>query len=321
LQNRSLCTHQAVLRTPVHTGPAGPATAATRASPARASAALRPYLVFIRAGAESLHRRLLQENPDRNWDCCVSWYVEPREESLAEYYCPGSQAFLNKLEGFLEFRQQMREPWPYRYVLLLDDDIYLRPGDISHFFRLCDNYGTYLSQPALRWFTHTTLNSLVRNPVCVLRRVSFVECMAPCFSAAALEELIHTFRWTKSVWGTDWAWGALLQGRPQVHVVDAVAMDHTRTGNGRPTLFYRKLKALGIDPGEDLQRIRQQFPTFQGPRTLRDGHVFRPHVPARMAGVLLLLFERLKFIVRARKQLLRSLRTLRVRMEDLRMIK
>jgi hypothetical protein len=145
--------------------------------------------------------------------------------------------------------------------------------------------------------------------------------MAPCFSSAALEELIHTFSWTKSIWGTDWAWAALLQDRPQIHVVDAVAMDHTRTGNGRPTLFYRKLKAMGIDPGEELQRIRQQFPTFRGPRTLRDGHVYRPHVPARMARGLLLLFERLKIIVRVRKQLFRSLRTLRVRMEDLRMIK
>src|SRR5207248_9168991 len=37
------------------------------------------------------------------------------------------------------------------------------------------------------WFTQTTLNALVRNPVCVLRRVSGVEVMAPCFSAAALD--------------------------------------------------------------------------------------------------------------------------------------
>ena len=158
----------------------------------------RPYLVFIRAGAESLHRRLLRENLERNWDSCINWYIPPRTEALAEYYTPNGQT-LNKLEGFLAFRKQAPKVWPYRYVLLLDDDVYLSPGEISRFFALCDSYGTYLSQPALQWFTHTTLKSLVRNPVCTLRRVSLVEGMAPCFSAAALDELIHTFSWTRSV--------------------------------------------------------------------------------------------------------------------------
>jgi hypothetical protein len=315
LQNRTLRFEQAVLpawprSSTGRVGSPGAAVAASKFPPTR-----RPYLVFVRAGAESQHQRLLRENPDRNWDCCVNWYIEPPAEDLADYYWPGGQT-LNKLDGFLDFRAQMPARWPYRYVLLLDDDVYLRPDDLSHFFRLCNYYGTYLSQPAQRWLTHTTLNSLVRNPVCVLRRVSFVEGMAPCFSAAALDELLHTFEWTKSVWGTDWAWAALLQHRPQVHVVDAVAMDHTRTGGGRPTLFYRKLRALGVDPGEDLRRMQRLFQDFRGPRTLTHGHVFRSRVPRRMAAGLLLLFERLKVIVRVRKQVLRTLRIWKARLQD-----
>jgi hypothetical protein len=280
------------------------------------AASLRPYLVFLRAGTDSWHQRLIGENPDRNWDCCINWYVEPPDERLAEYYCEAGQS-LNKLEGFLEFRSRMPVEWPYRYVLLLDDDIYLRPGDLSRFFDLCERFNTYLSQPAQRWFTHTTLNSLVRNPACLLRRVSFVEGMAPCFSAAALAELMHTFSWNRSIWGTDWAWGALLQDRPQVHVVDAVALAHTRTGNGRPTLYYRKLAAMGIEPGEELRRAREKFPEFKGPRTLADGHVFRPGIPQPLARGIMLAFERLKFIVRIRKQTLRSWRLWRARIEDL----
>ena len=305
---------------PVQRAPSYTAAPGRAAAPGRSSASRpmhRPYLVFVRAGSDSLHQRLLRENPERNWDCCVNWYIQPREEDLAEYYCPGAQT-LNKLEGFLEFRTRMPAAWPYRYVLLLDDDIYLSPGDISYFFTLCDYYGTYLSQPGLFWFTHTTLNSLVRNPMCVLRRVSFVEGMAPCFSAAALEELSHTFKWTKSVWGTDWAWAALLQGRPHLHVVDAVGMEHTRTGNGRPTLFYRKLLALGVDPGKELEAIRLLFPQFKGPRTLCDGHIYRPAVPRLAAHGLMLLFERLKLIVRIRKQVRRRLRNWKARWEDLR---
>jgi len=276
----------------------------------------RRYLVFIRAGNESWHRRLIQEDPDRNWDCCVSWYGSPADERLAEYYCGGGSGFANKLDGFMEFCKRRPRPWRYRYIALLDDDVYLRPGELSRFFRLCDFYNLYLAQPALEWFTHTTLNALVRNPACVLRRVSFVEVMAPCFSAAALENLLHTFDWTRSTWGVDWAWGGLLEGHEPLYVVDAVSMEHTRTGNGRPTAFYRKLQAAGIDPGAELRRIQGMFPRYSGSRTLPRGHVFRPGIPRGLAHGSMLLFERMKFIVRLRKKFLRAWRSWRAGLED-----
>jgi hypothetical protein len=260
---------------------------------------------------------LILEDPDRNWDCCVSWYGTPLDEAVAEYYCGGVGAgFANKLDGFREFWERRPHPWKYRYILLLDDDIYLRPGELSRFFSLCDYYKLYLAQPALEWFTNTTLNALVRNPACVLRRVSFVEVMAPCFSAAALESLMHTFSWTRSSWGVDWAWGCLLDGHEPLYVVDAVSMEHTRTGKGRPTAFYRKLRAAGIDPGTELRRIREMFPGFRGSRTLLRGHVFRAGIPRGTRTALMLLFERMKFIVRVRKRLLRAWARWRAGLED-----
>jgi hypothetical protein len=274
----------------------------------------RPYLTFVRAGEKSLHGRLIAEDPGRNWDCCVSWYVEPRPERLAEFYSRGG---FNKLDGFLEFWRERPQPWAYRYVMLMDDDVYLRPGDLSRFFLLCDQYATYLAQPALRWFTHTTINALVRNPVCLLRRVSFVEVMAPCFSAAALEELLPTFGLTRSTWGTDLAWAGRVGERHPIFVVDAIGMDHTRTGDGRPTAFYRKLTEMGVDPGEELARVRRIYPQFRGSRTLAGGHVYRPGIPRVLAPVLMRCVEELKFIVRLRKKLMLHLRALRARLEDL----
>ena len=94
-------------------------------------------------------------------------------------------------------------------------------------------------------------------------------------------------------------------------------MEHTRTGNGRPTAYYRRLQAEGIDPGDDLRRIQKMFPAYAGPRTLRQGHVFRPRLPKKWAFGLMFLFERLKFIVRARKLFLRNWRYWRARIEDL----
>jgi hypothetical protein len=275
----------------------------------------RPYLVFVRAGGESLHRRLISEDPQRNWDCAVSWYVAPREEQLAEFYSHGG---FNKLDGFLEFWRGRSGPSRYRYVLLLDDDLYLRPGDLSRFFTLCERYRTYLSQPAQRWFTHTTLNALVRNPACLLRRVSVVEVMAPCFSAAALEELLPTFGMTRSTWGTDLAWAGLIAPRHPLYVVDAVGLDHTRTGDGRPTAFYRKLIDMGVDPAAELREVQRRYPAVRGARTLGNGHVYRPGLPRWAGAVLLRLFEELKFVVRIRKQLMRHARAWRARIEDLR---
>jgi hypothetical protein len=59
------------------------------------------------------------------------------------------------------------------------------------------------------------------------------------------------------------------------------------------------------------------FPKFHGSRTLPRGHVFRPGIPRGLALGLLLLFERLKFIVRLRKKLLRAWRSWRAGLEDM----
>lgn len=282
-------------------------------SAAGTPASHRPYLLFVRAGEKSLHPRLIAEDPQRNWDCCVSWYVTPRPEGLAEYYAHGG---FNKLDGFLEFWKERPEPWDYRYIMLADDDVYLRPGDVSRFFSLCEQYQTYLSQPALKWFTHTTLNALVRNPACVLRRVSFVEVMSPCFSQAALQELLPTFGMTRSTWGTDLAWAGTVGGQHPIYVVDAVTMEHTRTGDGRPTAFYRKLTEMGVDPGAELARVQRMYPAFRGSRTLRGGHIYRAGIPPSIAPGLMWLFERLKFIVRIRKKVMLHVRYWRANLED-----
>jgi hypothetical protein len=93
-------------------------------------------------------------------------------------------------------------------------------------------------------------------------------------------------------------------------------MEHTRTGNGRPTALYRKLRAAGIDPGSELMRIQAMFPSFRGSRTLPRGHVFRPQIPHGLAHGVMLLFERMKFIVRLRKKFLRAWRSWRAGLEQ-----
>ena len=264
----------------------------------------RPYLAFIRCGTQSLHRRLLSEDPQRLWDCCVSWYCPPVDEQLAEYYSSGGD---NKLEGFLRFREEFGNLDRYRYVMLLDDDIYLEPGDISRFFSICDRHSILLAQPALRWNTHYILRVTLRNPACVLRRVSFVEVMAPCFRTQTLAELLPTFGLNKSTWGVDGVWASILQTTARaLYVVDAVPMEHTRPFDPSGGAFYRKLRALGVDPYAESRRLESTYPIRGGRHTLRQGHVYRYALPAFLNRALLIFFEMLKKLIQLTKQLRRT---------------
>jgi hypothetical protein len=266
-----------------------------------AAPAQRPYLVFIRCGSQSLHQRLLAEEPARRWDCCVSWYCPPVDEQLADYYSSGGD---NKLEGFLRFREQYSNLPSYRYVLLLDDDVNFKPGDISRFLEICDRHSTYLAQPALRWDTNYNLRVTLHNPACKLRHVSFVEVMAPCFRAETLEELLPTFSLAKSTWGIDVVWASLLQGsnRP-LHVVDAVQVEHTKPFDPLTGAFYQKLLAMGVDPYAELHRLVSSYPIRGGRRTLRHGHVYRYALPTFLGWPLLVLFELLKKLAQLGKPL------------------
>ncbi len=263
----------------------------------------RRFLVFFRAGRNSLHPRLLAEDPQRNWDCCVSWYAPSQPDAIAEYNCAGGD---NKLEGFLAFREQLPGKLPYEYILLADDDVYFRPGDISRFFDVCDGYKTYLTQPALRWGTYYNLNVTLANPACILRRVSFVEIMAPCLSAAALTDLIDTFGASRSTWGVDLTWAGRSQDKRPLHVVDAVRVEHTKVMDKTGGAFYRKMKSLGVNPEDEGEAARRSFPHFVGMRTERRGHVYRPGIPRALRRPALALFEKMKFLARQRKKWVRS---------------
>jgi hypothetical protein len=122
---------------------------------------------------------------------------------------------------------------------------------------------------------------------------------------------------TRSTWGTDLAWAGTIGGRHPICVVDAVGMDHTRTGDGRPTAFYRKLTEMGVDPGAELAQVKHMYPGFRGSRTLRTGHVYRPGIPAWAAPLLMQLVERMKFIVRIRKKTMLHARAWRARLQDM----
>jgi hypothetical protein len=253
---------------------------------------MRDYLVFFRAGANSLHRRLLAEDPGRNWDCCVSWYCPPPAETGAEYYVSGGD---NKLEAFAAFCRDNLADLPYRRYLVVDDDILFAPGDISRLFDLCQAHDTYLCQPALRWGTHASHDVTLWNPLCQVRQTSFIEVMTPCFSREAMRQLLPTFTLTRSTWGIDYAWASLLQGQGRIAIVDSVQVAHVKPVDLGGGAFYRMLESRGIDARAEYGAVKQAYPAFGPLRTLPGGHVLAsPLLPAWLGRPLVRLMESLK---------------------------
>lgn len=252
---------------------------------------MRNYLVFVRAGAASLHRQLIEQDPQRNWDCCVSWYVDPPpSEALADQY---DHRGINKYDAFMQTFQDALIRAPYRYVLLLDDDVQFRPGDISRFFDICNREGLDLCQPALAWGTHATFDVSLWNPVCSVRRVGFVEVMAPCFSRATLEQLLPTFKLTRSTWGIDHAWASILAGQNRLAVVDAVRVQHTKPVDVENGPFYRLMRSQGVEPHTELREVLKRYPHIER-GTLDVLHRYRWWLPRALNRRLMWLFEKHK---------------------------
>lgn len=255
---------------------------------------MHQYLVFVRAGKGSLHHQWLKQDPHRNWDCCVNvWGDQPAPTPGAEPEWR-EEGGLNKFQGFLDIYPRVLAQHAHRYVLMLDDDLEFAPGALSRFFEHCDAEGLNLCQPAIRLGSHANHVLNIRNLLTLVRRVNFVEVMAPCFDRASLEKLMPTFTLSQCTWGIDWAWAAELGETARLAIVDAVAMHHTKPMDVSGGPFYQRLKRMGIDPAQELAEVHKRYPIHDPMRTLRDGHRYRMPLPASVNAALVAEFERQK---------------------------
>lgn len=187
-------------------------------------------LVIVRAGERSLHRHWLERNETRPWDL----FVSPFHDILAEPRGASGVWFGEVLTSpkFISLHQLLSgwDGWrEYRYVMLADDDLFMREAVISRFFRACTKLGAKIAQPALTedsFFSHPLV---IRNRAFSAREVAFVEVMTPCFRTDVLADLLETFAESKTGWGwgLDSVWPKLL-GYKDLFIVDAAPVFHTR---------------------------------------------------------------------------------------------
>ncbi|HUC90529.1 MAG TPA: DUF707 domain-containing protein [Paenibacillus sp.] len=203
------------------------------------------YLVVARVGDRSLHHQWIHPAEDRNFDLFLSYYGNSpgRYAEECEFYtaCKGTKwQKIHELIANIEERV-----FRYDAVWFPDDDISTTPGNISGMFRLFQEHGLLLAQPALTansYFKVTAQHIDYR-----LRYTHFVEIMVPIFSRDALKACWRTFDKSVTGWGMEHVWAKLLSYPfKKMAILDETPVKHTRLP-GQGELYENIKNELKID--------------------------------------------------------------------------
>lgn len=215
----------------------------------------RRFLVVVRAGEASLHRKWL-EGGGRNWDLVVSWYGDAPYECVADEIAVRIEG--GKGDGLAATFAALPDLiGRYDYFWLPDDDIDTDCATIGTLFAIASAEGLAVCQPSL---THDSYNSYLhtlQSPSFRLRYSSFVEVMVPCLSRERLLRVLPFFERNPSAFGVDWIWTRLdPDNRYRAAIVDAIAVRHTRPVG---IFLHERIRGRGEDPAAREREILAQF--------------------------------------------------------------
>ncbi|MGB9454815.1 MAG: DUF707 domain-containing protein [Bryobacteraceae bacterium] len=243
----------------------------------------RRNLAIVRAGDGSLHTQWLNRSgEERNWDLIVSyWGDDPKAYRGGDWLRVDSKGL--KFQAVDELIRTHGElVRKYDYVWLAEDDLACTCRDINRFFDICHHERLDLAQPALTHDSYFTLAITLESPCFRLRYTSFVEIMAPCFSADALVIVLPTLKESLSGYGLEELWVNLLGEGDSVAIIDKVQMRHTwPVGGGQ---LYKALEALGKSAWGELEQVfkKVRYHSAALLDSLRD-HQVRKKNPGRVS--------------------------------------
>ena len=225
----------------------------------------KKYAVYFQCGAGSIHKEWMT-NSKRDWDLLVNHYDPTHVNKIScevEFRQVGSQPGTK----FTSFNQLLTN-WPdmlkpYQYVLLLDDDIFMKEEDINRLFAIAEAQDLDLAQASLSADSYSA-HPILKNPgKGGLRQSSGVEIMMPIISQAVLQRAGYLFNHTISGWGIDFVIGRYAD---RIAIIDDVIARHSKPINVEGGAFYRMLHAAYIYPEIELthfQRIYNVGRSFQ----------------------------------------------------------
>lgn len=137
----------------------------------------------------------------------------------------------------------------YEQFAFLDDDLTIDVETLNRLFMVGEALRLPLYQPALTRKSFCSHLFLQQIPDAVIRKVSFVEIMAPFFSRDALRACLPTFDYNLSGWGLDcYLWPKKVAG--ECYVIDALPIAHTNPSSRRD-----RIQRNGKTPAQECQEI------------------------------------------------------------------
>ena len=184
------------------------------------------YLVISAVGDGSLHPEWIAGNPA--FDLCLLYYGD--DDAVADAFATHTPYFhrakgmkYHLLQSFIDNNLDFVQR--YGYIWLPDNDVSISTDNINRLFRIAEEIGLLLCQPAMTGYIS---HPITRPAPAFLRYTNFVEVLAPLMSLETLLMLKNTFQLNHSGWGYDYLWPYLL-GYPKdkIAIIDAVQMRHT----------------------------------------------------------------------------------------------
>jgi hypothetical protein len=216
----------------------------------------RKNLVVLRAGDQSLHTGWLAGPGPRDFDILVSYYgkTEGHHRDTADLWEHRPGPKWSCIGELLVERPELIER--YEHFWFPDDDLAADTLSINRMFALFQGFGLKLAQPSLTQDSYRSWPQLLQREHSVLRRVAFVEVMAPLFTRSSLRQCLPSFSESRSGWGLDWVWPQVLGGHQDglIGVIDAVAVKHTRPVGGE---LYKNNPEL--DPRRDSAALVARY--------------------------------------------------------------
>jgi len=211
------------------------------------------YLLVARAGDRSLHPGWL-DGP-RDWDLHIS-YFGGREQpftlgdgvSLSRETGPKWLGLKDCLDKHPEFLER------YSHIGFPDDDLACGAATWNIAFKVLDEIGAALGQPALDPRSFFSYDITLRRRGLKWRETDFVELMCPIFRVEFLREILPTWSLNKSSWGLDMAWREIARREGhKLAIVDAASVLHTRAiGKGTQ---YSAQNMQGATPEEEYRAL------------------------------------------------------------------
>lgn len=137
----------------------------------------------------------------------------------------------------------------YEQFAFLDDDLTVDVDTLNRLFMVGEALRLPLYQPALTRKSFCDHLQLKQIPDAVIRKVPFVEIMAPFFSRDALRACLPTFDYNLSGWGLDcYLWPKKVGG--ECYVVDALPIEHNNPPSRRD-----RIQRNGKTPLQECREI------------------------------------------------------------------